>query len=166
MRSLGFKSLTCVIRSFCTGKLVLWWHLQRHCLSNRNRVNFKLGWPAHELGVGCHDFDFWISVVRDKWYIWSSATNPLINGYFVYLGPISSILGGHLAFEGVTATCNHPSAVCSEGLRFHVYSLTKIKNSCPFPPFWVWVVDNEGSNGEITPAKEAPRCSIFSSRIQ
>ena len=21
-------------------------------------MNFKLGWPAHELGVGCHDFDF------------------------------------------------------------------------------------------------------------
>lgn len=98
-------------------------------------MNLKLGWPAHALGVGCHDFDFLISVIGRNAMFWSFGVNPLINGYFVYLGPISSILGGHLAFEGVTATCNHPSAVCSEGLRFHVYSLTKIKNSCPFPPF-------------------------------
>ena len=64
MRSLGFKSLTCVIRSFCTGKLVLWRHFQWVVYVIGIVRTPKLDWPASRLGGWVSRF--WFLDLRGK----------------------------------------------------------------------------------------------------
>ena len=111
------------IRGICTTKLVVWRHLQRHCLSNRNRVNLKLGWPAHELGVGCHDFDLLISSWKGQMLHLVICDQPFNQRLFRLFRTYFFHFGGSPRFGG------------SNGhLQLPLYGLQRrVKVSCVFP---------------------------------
>ena len=154
MPSLGFKSLTCVIRSFCTAKLVLWRHLPRHCLSNRNRENSKIGLAGVKTwGLGVTILIFWSS--------WKGQMLHLVIGDQPFNQRLIRLFKTYIcAFRGlppVTSLFRGNDHLQSRLQR----SAARVQVTCVFPdqnqkvwPFPLYLSCWQWSNGEITPAKE------------